>query len=538
MRASLRIFSGAILLLLPFLYVNCEKLSGFGGVRSSAFSSREPSAAGDSSDVSTFQPSPIGKVDIDSSSTLPIEVASPTAQNAARAIGKATRGEKAVRAGTRLMAIIDNQCRSARAKDQTSDLLAEKTLRATDRAQIPELRVQAYGFSPADDLSVADLVRQAQEDPCVLRISNDAVVQIPFRPERVEPTAEAARSLPGIPNDSLFLVQKHLPVMKAVSGWNVFFSPGRGIKQNVIVGVVDSGVDYNHPDLAANIWRDGSGRAGYNLVNSTYDPMDDYGHGTHVAGLIGAVANNALGVSGVMGTKVKILAVKVTDKDGQARLSDMYNGTRVAVDMGAEVINLSVGFIVTASDQSAGLSFRDALNYASSKNVVIAMAAGNDAKQLTTTYIDAPGSYAKDIPGMINVGSIDTNTGFSSTFSNYSSIYVQIGAPGAEDSAAQDIPGLMSTLPNSGYGRMAGTSMASPLVAGAAALTLGLIKSEGLAVNNAQVANLVVSTARPETVLQGWIKDGKAVDLSRLGRTMNWRYLIDGDGGTENPLGQ
>ncbi len=113
----------------------------------------------------------------------------------------------------------------------------------------------------------------------------------------------------------------------------------------MIVAVIDTGVNYNHEDLADNMW-DGSASGynyhGYDFVNSDYDPMDFNGHGTHVAGIIGAVGNNGKGVTGVC-WNVKIMAVRVLNAVGEGTTANIVSGINFAVSRGAKVINMSLG---------------------------------------------------------------------------------------------------------------------------------------------------------------------------------------------------
>ncbi|WP_345733760.1 S8 family serine peptidase, partial [Cryptosporangium minutisporangium] len=213
--------------------------------------------------------------------------------------------------------------------------------------------------------------------------------------------------------------------------------------KTVTVAVVDTGVQASHPDLA------GSVLSGVDLVRD--DPKsidgskDDNGHGTHVAGIIAAVANNRIGVAG-LAPGAKILPVRVLDGDGAGYDSDIADGIVRAVDRGATVVNLSIG-----GTEAGATSY--AVRYALSKNVVVVAAAGNEREE------GNPVSYPAADAGVIGVAATDwsdTDAPFSNTGD-----YVDVAAPGV---------GIWSTYRGSTYKQLSGTSMATPYVAAAAAL--------------------------------------------------------------------
>ncbi len=208
------------------------------------------------------------------------------------------------------------------------------------------------------------------------------------------------------------------------------------------VAVLDSGVDYNHPDL------DGKTIRGYDFVDNDWYPMDLNGHGTHVAGTVAAETNNAQGVAG-MAPNTKILAVRVLNAQGSGSLADIADGIEYAADAGAEVINLSLGCDCNTT------TLKNAVNYAWNKGVVVVAAAGNDG--VSTTF--EPASYTNAIA----VAAVDRYDRLAS-FSNWGASWVDVAAPGVD---------IASTYPNNGYVYMSGTSMAAPHVAGLAALLAG-----------------------------------------------------------------
>ena len=241
---------------------------------------------------------------------------------------------------------------------------------------------------------------------------------------------------------------------------------------NVIVAIVDSGIDETHPDLNDKIV------AGYDFVGKDNNPHDGYGHGTHVAGTAAAETNNNTGVAGVaFSDNVKIMPIRVLNNDGWGYTSNVVKGIKYAVDNGAKVINLSLG-----GGQSKTLE--RAIKYAWDKGAVLAAAAGNDGN--AAKYY--PASYSK----VISVAATDYNDS-AADFSNYND-EVDISAPGVN---------VFSTFPayefvlETKYGRSrnydvaSGTSMAVPHIAGLA----GLLFAQDSNRDNADVRNIIETTA-------------------------------------------
>ncbi len=266
------------------------------------------------------------------------------------------------------------------------------------------------------------------------------------------------------PNDPQFSAQSGLKRMFMQDAWDI--STG---SQEVIVAVSDSGVDIDHPDLANQIWTnageipgngiddDNNGYiddvSGWNFFNNSNNPRDDNGHGTHVAGIIGAKGDNGVGITGV-NWNVRIMPVKFLNANGSGTTSGGVESIRYAANHGAKVINLSWGGV----DESNAL--RDIILYANSKGALVVAAAGND-RQDNEWHQQYPANF--DISGLISVASSQSN-GVLSSFSNLGNFLVDLAAPGSE---------ILSTVPNS-YTRYSGTSMASPMVAGVAALMLSV----------------------------------------------------------------
>ena len=219
--------------------------------------------------------------------------------------------------------------------------------------------------------------------------------------------------------------------------------PG-SVGAGVTIAVVDTGVDASHPDLAGRVL------PGCRFLNTgstgQLGANDDYGHGTHVAGIAAALTDNGRGIEGAA-PGARILPVKVLDGQGQGYSSDIANGVVWAANNGAQVINLSLG------GPSAGTAMAAAIGYARLHGVTVVAAAGNSALDG-----NAP-MYPGASPGVIGVAAVDSNMQHA-TFSNTGS-YIDLAAPGV---------GIISTVPGGSYASWSGTSMATPYVAAAAAI--------------------------------------------------------------------
>ncbi len=196
---------------------------------------------------------------------------------------------------------------------------------------------------------------------------------------------------------------------------------------SVTVAVIDTGVNYNHADLLANMWNGvWSGQPtvpnhGWNYVNGNNDPMDHNGHGTHVAGTIGAVGDNGLGIAGVC-WKASIMAIRVLDASGTGTTANITQGVDFAVAHGAKVINMSIG------GSGFDAAFSSAITSAQTNGVVVVVAAGNSTANndsgTTPTY---PCNYTQ--PNLLCVAALDQRYALAS-FSNYGATSVDVGAPG------------------------------------------------------------------------------------------------------------
>ena len=273
--------------------------------------------------------------------------------------------------------------------------------------------------------------------------------------------------LEATPNDPMYSQQEHLPQIHAPQAWDVVKGSA-----NVVIAVVDCGVDYKHEDLAANVWvneaekngqpgvdDDGNGFVddvyGYDIAEGDPDPMSPppdaqgyYSHGTHVTGLADAVTNNGVGVAG-SSWNCRYMAVKCAKDKSPRFITNGYEGITYAADNGADVINLSWG----GGDYSQ--SGQDIMNYAYNKGAVVVASAGNDP--------NSKPHYPSAFRHVLSVGVVDSQNR-KPTWGTWG-VSVDLMAPGYE---------VLSTLPGNKYGRISGSSMSCPIVAGIVAL----VKSE------------------------------------------------------------
>jgi subtilisin family serine protease len=287
--------------------------------------------------------------------------------------------------------------------------------------------------------------------------------------------------------------------INAPAAWDV--TTGGGLP----VAVIDTGVQLNHPDLAANIWTnpgeipgngiddDNDGYVddvhGWDFVNNDNVPDDQNGHGTHVAGTIAAVGNNGIGVAGIA-YSAKIVPLRVLDANGSGFVSDGVRAIAWAAAHHIHVANLSWTFGGAISQP-----LWDAIASAGDGGLLVAAAAGNSGNNADTTP-EYPAAY--DLPSIISVAALAAD-GTLAGFSNRGIASVDIAAPGV---------GILSTYKGSTYGLLSGTSMASPHVAGTAALLFAA--HPGWTV--AQVRDRILETAHPIASLAGIIGTGGLLD--------------------------
>ncbi|MBT4762208.1 MAG: S8 family serine peptidase [Bdellovibrionaceae bacterium] len=281
--------------------------------------------------------------------------------------------------------------------------------------------------------------------------------------------------------------------ISAIKAWQINTNA-----KNVLVAIIDTGIDYNHPDLKENMWTntlelngkpglddDGNGYVddiyGYDFFSDKSDPMDDHDHGTHCAGVIGAVANNSTGVAGIA-WNVKLMALKFIGSHGGGNLESAVKAIKYASLMGAHISNNSWG----GSGRSQILL--ETIKEANAAGTLFVAAAGNSGRNADEKP-SFPAAY--EVPNIISVAAVD-NRGGLANFSNYGVHSVDIGAPGVN---------VYSTI-TGGYEAMSGTSMASPHVAGVAALLLGHESK----LNTIELKKRILDSAAPLAALRGFVK--------------------------------
>ncbi len=313
-------------------------------------------------------------------------------------------------------------------KAKVKNILAEYGCRL--KKEIPQLKALTCVIPKNKFLSIKD--RLLLDQSLVQYVEEDFQRHIALKEIRVLDDSEVAGFRAAYaPNDPYYPSQWGPTCISAEAAWDV--EPG---DRNVIVAVVDTGVDWDHPDLVASV----DTSIDFDFVNNDNDAMDDNGHGTHVAGTIAAGINNLIGVAGLQ--QVTIMAVKGLDATGSGYDSVLAQCIIYAVDNGARVINCSWGGLFS------GTVMKDAVNYAFAQGAIVVAAAGNSGVE----WNFYPASYSK----VVGVAALQDCTNRAS-WSNWGFSNVQIAAPGAD---------IISTYWDNAYASASGTSMASPHVAG------------------------------------------------------------------------
>jgi hypothetical protein len=285
-----------------------------------------------------------------------------------------------------------------------------------------------------------------------------------------------------VPNDPLFDQQWPLVRPEATGVQEAWRTSVGGA---VTVAVLDTGVDASHPDLAPNMWHDPAGGGSGVDVTSGGPPTDGNGHGTAVAGIIGARGNNGIGGTGVA-QDARIMAVRVLGADGSGTTATVVKGMRYALAHGARVINLSL----TGPDRSQALE--EQMQAAQAQGVLVVAAAGNHGADLDVQP-SYPAAYPE--PNVIAVASTGPS-GELSSFSDRGAGAVDLAAPGED---------VLAPVPGGSYARWSGTSAAAPEVAGTAVL----LEAASPGASADQVRDALLGGARRLPGLSGAVAAGE-----------------------------
>ncbi len=378
-----------------------------------------------------------------------------------------------------------------------------QTLRATVRRSFPSIAAELWEIQ---GLSVADAVAQFRSD------SRFEYIEPNYRVYAIRSVHESKAGLAAalVPNDPQFTRLWGLhntgqtggavdADIDAAEAWEI--ETGK----NVVVGIIDTGIDWQHPDLAQNIWTnpgeipnngiddDRNGYIddvrGWDFYNNDNSPFDGDGHGTHVAGTVAAVGNNGIGVTGVSWS-AKLMALKFLSDNGLGATADALSAIEYAVRNGAQITNNSWG-----GDEFSQALY-DAIAAAGQAGLLFIASAGNDGAN-NDLFPKYPSNY--DLNNIIAVAATNHSDQLAS-FSNYGRVSVDLGAPGDE---------ILSTVPGNGYVLASGTSMAAPHVAGAASLILSRVP----ALTQVQVKDLIMRTTDPLPGLQGRTVSGGRLNV-------------------------
>jgi serine protease len=343
-----------------------------------------------------------------------------------------------------------------------------------------------YEVELGPQTSVVSALRQYHANPLVTLVQPDYFVSVERLPNDPGFSSQWALNNPSNPDATI----------KATQAWDTTVGSGQ-----TVVAIIDTGIDFNHPDLAANMWRntaeiagnkaddDGNGFVddvhGYNFFYKNGNVMDDNGHGTHVAGIVGAAGNNAQGVTGVA-WNVKLMALKFMNAQGLGATSDALKALNYAVQMGATISNNSWTTSWNDSVLEAGI------RNAQAEGHIYVAAAGNTGTNMDVKKV-YPAGFTPD--NIVAVAALDSGNNMPG-WSNWGPTTVDIAAPGSN---------IYSTVPAGKYGLLSGTSMAAPFVTGA----IALVRDQHPTWTYRQVIDQVLSTADKLTTLAGKVVSGK-----------------------------
>lgn len=350
--------------------------------------------------------------------------------------------------------------------------------------------VGLYSVPSKSKGELLQMIKELKKDPAVVYAEPDYVL----------------KALDTTPNDTYYSNLYGMQKIQAQKAWDYV----KG-SNSVVIGVIDTGIDYNHVDLVNNIWTnpgeiannniddDNNGYIddihGWNFVNNTKNSIDDNSHGSHCAGTIGAQGNNGIGVVGV-NWNVKLVSLKFLDSSGRGSTSNAISAINYARTMNFPILNNSWG------GGSYSQALYDAINLYQGLFVA---AAGNNYGNDNDVSPHYPSSY--NCNNIIAVANTDSNDNLSSS-SNYGYNSVDLSAPGTS---------IYSTVLNNSYGNKSGTSMATPHVAGAA----GLIKAYNPNLTTAQIKNIILSNVDVVQSLSNKVNTGGRLNVFKCIQSLN-----------------
>lgn len=386
---------------------------------------------------------------------------------------------------------------------------SEETMKAAGLSTVEDYEEGSFLLvEPVEEIT-SKTVNALIDDDAVLHAAPDYVVNVP---PIADVHSAAAVYAATVPNDPLL---KNLWGMENIGASKVW--PTIHESPNVIVAVIDSGVDYNHPDLRPNMWSKG-GKFGYDFFDDDADPMDEQNHGTHCAGTIAAAGNNGVGVVGVT-WKTQIMALRFIGPDGSGNTSDAVKAIDWAVANGAHIISNSW------AGPSSVPALEEAIARAERRGVLFVAAAGNSPGNGNDNDRSPYYPAACSSSNIIAVGAIDVNNTRGS-FSHYGRKTVDIGAPGVA---------IVSTVRNNQYAQYDGTSMAAPHVAGAAALVWAKTFPSPAQDRGQMTAvrDLIYTNARPVPSLKGFWGELPPAKVS--GGVLDISFLLKGSSNQPSP---
>ncbi len=331
-------------------------------------------------------------------------------------------------------------------EQEINSIVAQLGGQVTGKLDLPKVKARRVRLGSATIQATNEVIERIRTEPAFQKAIRYA-----------EPNIIKRAFGSGTSGDAGIMTQSNDPLLSYQ--WGYFDIAANWIPLQTatppIIAVIDTGVDYTHPDLMGKVIK------GYDFVNADNDPMDDNSHGTHVAGIAAARSNNGIGITGVS-WKASILAVKVLNSQGRGTVADIAAGIKYAADYpGVKVINMSLGGGYSPTEEAA-------VDYAvNTKGILLVAAAGNDNTN-TKSY---PAGFSTDYPNKVIAVAAHKDDHCKASFSNYGT-WVSITAPGEDIVSTTPIGGAGGNI--EGYALFSGTSMASPFVAGSAAVVWAL----------------------------------------------------------------